>query len=676
MTALVERTLNESLKLWAPPTRATLTQWAEEFFVLSSEASAETGLFTALAFQREPLDAITDPRVETVVIMSATQMLKTTIILVALGYVIDRDPGPVMVICPRDSDVDKFSKIRLAPMLRDTPCLRGKVAESKSRHSMSTLDYKRFHGGHIAITAAGSPGNLAALPIRYLMCDEIDKYPLSAGSEGDPISLAKKRTITYRRRRKIILTCSPTVANTSRIAKAYALSDQRKYFVPCPVCKTYQTLEWAQVRFNDSLPVAQIPASAFYQCVKCHAPWNDQQRWRAVDLGHWRAGHAFNGSAGFHISELYSPWRTLGEIVADYWEKKDDRQQYRTFVNTTLAELWVEEGETPEWATLHDRRESYPFGYEPAVANEEAVVPMGGLFLTCGVDVQRDRLEYEVTAWGRGKESWSVAYGVIRLFDDQKHPIQTADTRYLDELEKVLATEWRHEGGASMPIMAMAIDTGERPKPVYEFAKRHARLLSGTFGVRVHAERTVIPIKGTSKEALRIVASVTKEDAARRRQNIHIISVGTGVAKQELYDNLRNIPRPADGARMPGYCHFPEYASDYFQGLCNEKRVVHEDGSVTWEKLGRNEPLDCRVYSMAAAYVFGIDRLNEGQWIQLEKNLGLVAPPPPPLTADPTPPANGRPIQPPPPPPAGVPVRRRVSSTWMSRVGGNSFPWR
>lgn len=590
--------------------------------------------------------------------MSATQMLKTTHILVALGYIMDRDPGPTMLIAPRDSDVDRFSKIRLAPMLRDTPCLRGKVSESKSRDNQNTLNYKKFDGGHLAMTGSGSPGNLAALPIRYLLCDEIDKYPASSGSEGDPISLARKRTITFRRRRKIVLTCSPTVAGRSRIAKAYENSDRREYFVPCPYCRKPQVLKWNQVKWDTSLAVPKQPSTAYYECEHCARAWSDQQRRQAVERGHWRALGTFTGAAGFRISELYSPWRTLSEIVSDWLEKKDDPEQRKTFVNTTLAELWEEEGETPDWKALHDRHEPYPFGAEPAVSNDEAVIPRRALFLTAGVDWQDERIEYEVTGWGRGKETWSSAYGVIRLVDERNHPIKTHDFRYLDELEKVLARDWKHEGGRTMPIMAMAIDTGNRPKPVYEFAKRHAQLAVGPAGYRVHAPRTVIPVKGTSRESLRVIASITKEDAARKRQNVRIVSVGTGVAKQELYDNLR-MHRPGVGMARAGYCHYPAYNEEYFQGLCNEKRIVHENGTVTWEKIGRNEPLDCRVYAMAAAYAFGIDRMNEMHWQQLEHALGVDEPPPPPSTPSgaTTPVAS----------PQQRPQRRVSRSNWLSR---------
>jgi phage terminase large subunit GpA-like protein len=215
---------------WAPPVKMTVSAWADEYRFLSSESGAAAGKWHTLPFQREIFDSFSTPSV--LVVMCATQLVKTVLIENTLGFIIDRDPGPTLLIVPRDLDGDRFSKIRLAPMVRDTQCLRDKVVDVKTARTTNTLDYKGFPGGHLTIAAAGSPGNLAALPIRYLLCDEIDKYPASSGSEGDPISLALKRTATFWNR-KVVLCCSPTIDGESRIAKAFAGSDQREYTVPC-----------------------------------------------------------------------------------------------------------------------------------------------------------------------------------------------------------------------------------------------------------------------------------------------------------------------------------------------------------------------------------------------------------------------------------------------------------
>ncbi len=250
----------------------TVASWADRYRYLSSESAAEHGKWTTLPFQAGAFDAVSDPRVSRVVVKSATQMLKTELICNSIGYFAHQDPGPMLVIQPRDADAKAFSKERIAPMVRDTPVLAAIFASSKGRVADNTIEEKLFTGGMLAITSAGSPGNLARRAIRFLFCDEIDKYPQASGSEGNPISLARKRTATFRHRRKEILTCSPTLPG-SEIDRAYEASDRREYYVPCPCCGEPQSMMLkfrTQVRWDSSLPTREEQArSARYHCEAC-----------------------------------------------------------------------------------------------------------------------------------------------------------------------------------------------------------------------------------------------------------------------------------------------------------------------------------------------------------------------------------------------------------------------
>jgi phage terminase large subunit GpA-like protein len=610
-------------RCWLPPERLPLSEWAEKHIVLSPEYSSKTGNLKLFGWQREPLDSFTDPNVDEIVLMTGTQLIKTLFQQIAVAYVIAEAPAPILLSQYKETDAEMFSKERLAPMVRDCDVLRDRIAPAKSRDGGNTTLFKKFPGGSLSLVGAQAPGNAARRSICYAFCDEVDKYGKT--DEGFFVDLVRERLVTYGSRKKLVLACSPTNKHSSRIGKAYAETDQRQPWVACHACGQSQVLKWTQVRWNNNLPVEDRPSSAHYECEHCGAHWNDGQRWDACEKTQWIPRRPSIRKRGYWISHLYSPWKTLGEIVRDFFEKKAaGREALRVFVNTTLAELWEEEGETPQPEILMGRRESYPFGSEPAIPNENAVVPMRALFLTCFVDVQDNRLEYEVVGWGRGKETWSVAYGVIRVYDETgRESLPTSNQAVWAELEKVLATDWKHEGGKTMPIMVMGIDTGFRPKPVYEFAKRHPQPAYGPAGLKVFTARTVIPTKGSSTERFRLIAAVSKEDAARKRQGVRIVSVGTGVAKQELFDNLR-LPKPSNGISFPGYCHFPMYDEEFFTGLCNEKRVMHDDDSITWEKLGRNEPLDCRVGNRAVAAVFGIERFGDKQWELLERDLDVV----------------------------------------------------
>jgi len=625
---------------FVPPPKLKLSEWAEQNIILSPEFAAHSSRLRLFGWQKEIFDAFTDPRVEEVVMWCSTQMIKTLFIQAAVAYVIAVDPGPILVLQPTDTDARDFSRERLTPMLRDCPVLHGRVSESM-RDGTNRLQAKDFPGGNISLVGAQAPANLARRSIRYLFCDEVDKYPASVRSaasgveEGDPMDLARERMVTFGSTKKLIRCCSPTVAGRSRIGKAYASSDRRKPWVPCPHCGEMQLLKFSQVKWNSGIARELQAATAHYECEKCHQPWAEHQRLEACERAEWRAEKPFGHIAGFWISHLYSPWKKLPQIVDQFLIAKNDRNQFRSFTNTTLAEEWQEYGEAPSYEALRGRAEDYRFGDD-----ENAVVPSRALFLTAAVDVQdnQPRLEVEVVAWGRHRERWSMGYWVLQSFAQNGQPLPVTSPELWQKLDtEILQRTWRHESGHDMSIRVMCIDTGNRPKPVYDFALRHVRVGYGPQGLKLYATRTVVPTKGTD-DSYRIISTVSKEDAARQRQGIRIVGIGTHCAKQEIYDLLHHVrPKPdgsLSGAPVPGCYHFPRYESVYFEGLTAEQRLVKDSGKVEWEKKqDRNEPLDLAVMNRAAAAIVGIDRMTEAQWAGLEAALGVLPAAVPPGTA-------------------------------------------
>jgi phage terminase large subunit GpA-like protein len=613
-------------RLWAPPPELTCSEWADKYRYLSPESSAAPGKWKTLPYQREPLNAVSDSRVRSVVIKSATQMLKTVVIENAIGYFAHQDPGPILALQPGGQDAKDFSKERIAPMIRDTPVLKAIFSESKSRNSDSTITEKLFPGGLLAIAGAGSARNVARRAIRILVADEVDKNKDT--SEGNSLALARKRMATFGHRAKEIITCSPTLPK-SEIDRNYEASDKREFFVPCPFCgrsqsmmgKFHAQVRWERTREGQPLSREEQALTARYHCESCDKPWDDAQRMAAVERGEWIAQAAFTGVAGFWISELYSPWKRLSAIVLDFLLKKDTPSELVTFVNTSLAENWVEHGEAPKWKSLYDRAELYEVG----------VVPDGGLVLTAAVDVQEDRLEFEVKAWGRrGRENWSVYYEEIaptrKDSEGRTIPCRTSDPEPWARLAELIARDWPVAGGGTLPLMTVAIDTGYRPEHVYRFCRKYPQPAHGPAGSRVHSYRTVIPVKG-GHSPFKLIEGVSPTDAAKKRLGLKIITIGTHYAKQEIYDALR-IESPVDGGEFPpGYCHHPKYKASYFQGLCAETRIVKTNGDVEWRKDGRNEPLDLHVYNRAAAELSGIAGYNDAAWNELERRLRASAQP-------------------------------------------------
>lgn len=564
----------------SPPPVLTVSQWADEYRRLSPEASAEPGRWNTdrAPYQRAIMDAVNDARCEDIIIMSSAQVGKTELILNIIGYYIDYDPSPILALQPTLEMAQTFSKDRLAPMLRDTPALKGKVKDARSRDSGNTILHKTFPGGHITMVGANSAAGLASRPIKVVLMDEVDRYPASAGTEGDPIKLAEKRTTTFWNRKKIKVS-TPTIKGRSPIEKEFLTSSMEEWNVPCPCCGKYQPYEWGRIHFSD----------VTMECKFCLEHISERD-WKS-NPGKWVAAKENNKKRGFHLNELASPWKHWEEIIEDFKEADRDRKQgdiekLKTFVNTALGEPWEERGEAADDNVLLSRRERY-----------NADLPDGVLLVTAGVDVQDDRFEVEITGWGKGYESWGILYKKIKCNLEQEEA--------WDKLEQFLDTELYFENGNSLLIAATCIDTGGHfTSETYKFLKKMERKQKKIFG-----------IKGMGGEGIPLINKISTNNVEKVR--IFILGVDSG--KEILMTRLKTVDEG------PGYCHFPinadrGYDETYIKGLTSEQRVVSvKDNRATlkWVKKSgtRNEPLDLRNYSTAAAEILRPD------WDVLEKKI-------------------------------------------------------
>ena len=386
-----------------PPREITVSQWADENRVLTGAAAAERGQWHTRSYQREPMDVLSPSHpCRQAVLWSAAQLLKTECLLNFIGFIADVDPGPVLVVEPRTEDAQALSKDRVGPMFRSTPALRGKIAPVKSRDSNNTTLHKVLANGagHITLTGAISPSGLAMRPIRYALLDEVDRYPASAGSEGDPVSLAVQRTAEFAHNKKIVMASTPTIKGVSRIELAWLESDQRDYFVPCPKCGHYQVLVFGDGTGPGLVWPEGKPEEAMYRCANCQKLIPHHQKAGMVERGEYHPQNPSSQIPGFRLSQLISPKKSWGDIAMEFLAAKKSPETLKAFKNTVLAELWEETHEAPTDAhALWTRCE--PF---------EAEVPEGVALVTAGVDVQADRLEMEIVGWGRDEESWSIGY--------------------------------------------------------------------------------------------------------------------------------------------------------------------------------------------------------------------------------------------------------------------------
>jgi phage terminase large subunit GpA-like protein len=629
-----------------PDAVLTVSEWADAHRRLPKKSSAEPGPWrtSRTPYLREIMDCFSSRSdVEEVVFMSAAQIGKTEALLNALGYFIDHAPGPVMLVWPTVETAKRGSRQRVGPLTTDTPAIAEKIAPAKSRDAANTVLEKSFPGGHLVITGANSAVGLRSMPAQYALMDEIDGYPIDVDEEGSPISLVEVRQRTFSRRKRGKFS-TPTIAGRSAIEAAHDRGDARRFFVPCPMCDHFQELEFARLTWTKlGLP----PSAAVYECAGCGEYIRNHQKTAMLARGEWRATHPGRGGGkirSYQLNALYSPvgWLSWGEIAVEFVAVEKDPEKFRVFVNTVLGQVWTSKGEAPEWLALYNRRDTYAIG----------TVPAGALVLTCGVDVQKERLVYEVVGWGRGKRSWSIDSGEI--------PGDPANVERgpWGELEKLTSRLFPHAAGIEMPIRLLAIDAGYETQHVHAWVRRP------------HSTQ-VIAVKGNDYGGAIIGTPAPVEitiSGKKRKRGGRVWPVSVGIAKTEFYGFLRLEIEPGQGDPA-GYVRYPEYAEEWFRQITSEQLTATKTRrgyvKLEWSILpGRqNHALDCRIYARAAAALAGLDRMNDRDWDAREKFLGVHQTPAAaarPGTSSPRPaPSADAPAPTSPTPPAAAPAPLR-----------------
>lgn len=597
-TRAVDRTFSKAFDNYTPPEPLTVSTWAEKHRVLSRESSAEAGPWrnARTPYMVEPMDAFNDPRVREIAIVAPSQVGKSEVELNVIGYIIDQDPGSTLYVQPNLDDAKKFSRLRIAPMFRDCPRLRAKVAEVKSRDSGNTVLQKTFPGGMLTIVGSQSPSALASTPARYVLGDEIDRWALSAGTEGDPWSLAAARTTTYYNA-KMVAVSTPTIKGFSRIEKLYNDGTMEQWSSQCPDCGEWHSIRFEDIRFeHEEIKAGKATTykvdSVLWCCPSCGCVHTEEQM--RAQPAKWIAQNPeaiARGRRSFWINAFSSPWRRWDAIVLGFLESRKDPEKLKVFYNTTLGELWEDRGDLVDEDEMMARREDY--------GNREDGTPVelpdGVLVLTCGVDTQDDRLEYEVVGWGHHLESWGIKKGIIMGDPNDDEP--------WERLDEVVSHVYRFKDGKGLTISLTFVDSGgHKTQSVY----RHCR-------ERIH--RRVFAIKGQGGDGIPLTKPPSKVKLVvngRAIGQVWLYSLGVDAGKATIMSALK-VQEAG-----PKFCHFPRgewqgYDLAFFNGLLSEKLVMKSERGRTrwaWEKLPgheRNEALDCRNYALAALRVLDPD---------------------------------------------------------------------
>lgn len=559
-----------------PRKKLTVSQWADANRILSSKSSSEPGNWrtSRVPYTREIMDNLSasDP-VQRIVLMFAAQSSKTEIALCWLGYIMEHAPAPTLVVVPTLEVRKRWVKQRLNPMLTETPVLAEIFDAKRSRDSSNAEDIKDFPGGVMVIGGANSPASLSSMPIRYVVCDEVDRFPWEAGEEGDPLGLIDERTKTFPRR-KVLLVSTPTIKDSSRIEAEYLRSDQRRYHVPCPHCEEMQTLKWSNLKWDEAV------TRAWYTCEHCGAEFDESSKTWILECGEWIAAYPGRSIRGYAINGLYSP-NGLGfrwiEIVRQWLDTQGDQTKLKRFINTTLGEVWEDQSSKISASDMLQRIENIP----------QRTVPAGCLAFTAGVDTQDEWLAANLLGWGDG-QLWIIEWHIIQG--------DTTRNETWDKLEAWLNTPLINQHGYPMLIDACAIDVrGHRGEQVKKFVARK------TLKIPVFA------VQGATTRMGKAISSTPSYPEKTLRgsiiRNSHALwNIGTEYCKDFIYSTIASDGNlPADERII----HFPQGLDEsYFDGLLSEtfnlelNRYVKKKGV----KHQRNEPLDVFVYSWAIGH--------------------------------------------------------------------------
>ncbi len=577
-----------------------IDEWADANMIIPKKSgSAEPGPYRTdrTPYAREVMRCLSPLHpCRRVVVMGASQLMKTQVGLNWVGASIHQAPANILVLLPT-SNVAKRVSSRISDIIRAVPELRERVAEPRSRDSKNTMDTKEFDGGTLYITTAGSASNLAEIPARYVWGDEVDRWDANVDGEGDPVELAEARASTFEFNAKIYFSSSPTLEGESRIAALFKDGDQRHFHIACPHCAHDHVLEWEGFRHNGEM------TEAWFVCPGCGAEIHEHHKPALLAAGRWVAhGQGDGRTVSLHFPAQYAPlgWLSWLSMARQYVKAKaaldqGDQEPMQVFYNTRLARCWNPSEESAKADQLKKRAEDYAL----------RTIPPGVLILTAAADIQPNRIEVDIYGWGEGLERWVIDHQVL-----WGAPSEDAVWR---DLDAVLTGVIPHPSGMPLRIAAALIDSGgHNTQDVYNYC-------------RPRRNRKILAIKGASRPGRPVIANKpAKMDVNfRGRQEKHGVElwfIGTDTAKDWL--SSRWLLETG-----PGAIHFSKDLPDeYYSQLTAERRLVryrkgHKITEWVKNKADRNEALDLAVYNLAAAYFLGLHRKQPHDWAAMRAKI-------------------------------------------------------
>lgn len=563
-----------ALAVMRPPERLTVSEWADKYRILSEIDSASPGRWRTAQtpYLRDVMDAFNETTVQDLTFCAGTQIGKTSAEQNMIGFAVAQAPGPMMIVYPTEKLAKFTSEKRLQPLFNLSPALREKFDERHSKDLELT-----FSAMYIALVGANSPSDLSSRPARYVIFDEIDKFPRWSGAEAGPLELAAERTKTFYNK-KIVKVSTPTL-KTGNIWQAWLNADvQHSYFVPCPECGEFQKLEFKQIKWPEGADENQAAQAAWYECQHCGARIDTRQKPEMLRLGEWRGKKRTTGKphkVAYHLNSIYSPWLTFGDVAAKFLSSKEDPALLMNFINSWLAEPWEDKSSKLKSDVIKEKQLPYDRGRMPAAAQ----------LLTCGIDVQLDHFWFSIRAWGPHLTSWLVDWGRVETWAD---------------IETIINRNYADENGEIRNINLACMDSGYNTDNVYSFCAQHMDVL--------------IPSKGSSTP-LKSRYNVTILDKQEAGFGLRLYVMDPNQMKNFIASRMSIDP----GARG-SWNVYRDIEQEYCDQICAEQKVEEKDKkghiSTVWKPISshaQNHLLDCETNNTLAAEILGVRYLMDPQ---------------------------------------------------------------
>lgn len=560
--------LHKALLAFKPPENITVSEWSDKYRVLDNKTSAEPGKWrtTRTPYLKGIMDSFNNPDIEEIIFCKPTQVGGTEALNNIVGFIVAQDPSPTMIVYPTDTLAEYTSANRIQPMITVCPELDDRFHNNKSK-----LLELQFDSMYVCLSGANSPSSLASKPIRFLLMDEIDKFPVTSGKEAEPRSLAKERTKTFPYNKKIFQTSTPTYKH-GPVWKEWETADQQlKYFVACPHCGKEQTFEFGQLKFDKKATPEQAQFSSFYECSECKGIITDAHKPEMLRNGQWKAiKKTGTRKTAFHLNAIYSPWIRFGDVAYEYQRSKDDPDLFMNFINSWLAQPWEQTEVKMDSDIVLKRQSEY----------EAYIVPDGTELLTGGVDVQKDHFYWTIRAWGRHMTSQNIAHGIAESYG---------------EIEDIMNQSFVDKRDIEYIVNLNCMDSGYNTDEVYEFCAQNSDWC--------------VPAKGSSSPLVKryTESTIDKKDSVANGLKLYICD-----GAQYKSTIMARLMKPVgQGCWMV----YKDCDREYADQISSEEEVKIKKGGRTFtewklKERAQNHWLDAEVYAFMAADIMGVRYLG------------------------------------------------------------------